>query len=656
MPKKIFIISVLLITFFTPPLPGRAEDTPAQLPDSSVISLDFKSMDIVDVLKLLAQRGDMNISISKNVRGKVTIFLKDVDIYDAFEIVLASNGLAYEEKNGIINVMTERDYELLYGTKFSDKREIKIFQLKYAKVATASKALDQVKTKIGKIVTDESSNTLVVIDAPHAVFMAEKVIESIDLPTETRIFGLDYAKAEDIKPKIEERLTENVGTIQVDERTNKVVVTDLANKMTELERVIAELDERTKQVLIEAKIVQVTLNDEFSMGVNWDYIFHVGYNIAGAANFTHADLGNIIRAATGSTAGGAFQLGEMDDQRHRYVFEILDSMGKTEILSAPRILVINNEEANILVGSSRPYATTGTTIGESVSETTQEVTYVDLGVSLHVTPTINRDGFVTMKIKPEISSRTGDITVTSTTTPAAGDVVTDTTLIPIIQTSTAETTIMVKDGNTIVLAGLIESREEEQEDKIPFFGDLPLFGNAFKRQTKGNDDEDEKKEVVIFLTPYIVTGEAMSPETNVYLTTPEIGKSEIKQPEEKKNPSRFSIFGGEPEAEEASKTRPIRQARRKKLSSRGYYNMVRSKVYEQARQNYPRSNIQGDIYVAFDLLPNGQLKGSPRAIGSADESLKMLAVKSVYEAAPFPPFPSDLKKPRETFKVLISYK
>jgi len=665
--KKILTALIFIMTFFNPALFGEVQlgdmqKAPIDATDPSKISLDFKGMDIIDVLKLLAQRGDMNISVSKNVRGKVTIFLKEVDIQDAFEIVLASNGLAYDIQGSIINVMTAKDYERLYGTKFLDKKEVRIFQLRFGKVSTISKALDQIKTKIGKVVTDESSNTLVIIDAPHAVLLAEKLIREIDLPTETRIFGLDYARAEDIKAKVEERLTENVGTVQVDERTNKLIVTDMSKKMEELERVISELDEKTSQVLIEAKIVQVTLNDDYKMGINWDYIFHEGYQVATGMNFRNISTAtaSILPAVSASAdqTGTALTVGSLNSHDYQYVIELLESMGKTEILSAPRIAVINNEEASILVGSSRPYATTGTTVSETISETTQQVTYVDLGVKLHVTPTINRDGFITMKIKPEISSSTANIEVTSTTTPTGGDPITDTTSIPIIQTSTAETTVMVKNGNTIVLGGLIEERREETEDQVPILGDIPLIGNLFKRRQVGSGSAEiaEKTELVIFLTPYIVSGVNVAPETEHYLSTRDIGQSELKEDDSKQETSKIAIFGKKEKVKPIPKKRKRRRISSPKVASKKYYNTVRDRVYQKARENYPRSNIAGDVRVVFDLLPNGQLKGVPRVLGYADNTLGVLAIKSVYSAAPFPPFPSNLRKKQERFKILISYK
>jgi len=655
---KILVTIITILSLISPQAFGQLEESITQSSDPNKISLDFKGMDIIDVLKLLAQRGNMNISISKTVRGRVTIFLKEVDVQDAFEIILTSNGLAYDERNGIIHVMTEKDYERRYGTTFDDMKEVKIFQLKYAKAGPVSKAISHLKTKIGKIVADEASGTIVMIDAPSALKLAEQMINKMDKPTQTRIFGLDYATAEDVKAQIEERLTENIGHVQTDERTNKIIVTDLYEKMAEIERVVSELDEKTLQVLIEAKILEITLNDEFKMGINWDYVFSQAGNVATGFNFSN--LSTILPAASAGVTGSAFEIGNLTAHDYHVLIQALKTVGDTDLLSAPRVVVVNNEEASILVGSSRPYATTGTTVHENVSETTQEVQYVDLGVKLNVTPTINRDGYITMKIKPEISSSSENITVTKTTAVSGSDPIQDTTNIPIISTSTAETTVMLKDGNTVVIAGLIEERQTFEEKSVPFLSDIPIIGNLFKSTTHGSSTDPEKKEVVIFLTPHIISGGAESPEVKEDLTTTKIGKSEyIREPEKKEKPSKLTMFDGSEEVKTLPKRTPETEVRRvprePRVTAEEYSSLVRSRVYEKAREYYPRSKARGNVYVAFDVLPNGTIKGSPRILGHADEALEILAVKSVYEAAPFPPFPSTLRKPQETFKVLISY-
>ena len=658
---KICNITIILVFIFSSLLHGQeAKDA------SDTISLDFKGMDVVDVLKLIAQRGNMNIAISKNVRGKVTMFLKDVNIYDAFEIILASNELAYEQKGTIVNVMTERDYEKLYGQTFHDKRIIETFELKYADATEVSKAVTQIKSKIGKVIVDEAANMIVVMDSPIIITGAKNIILALDKPVETRVFSLNYAKGEEVKTKLEEKITKNIGVVQVDERTNKVIVTELVSKMPSVERIIAELDERTREVLIEAKILEVTLNDEFRWGVNWDKIFKIAGkfgSFAAGANFSDAIVGTVIPAETGTTIGGSLEVGSIASHRYHSMIEILDKMGKTEVLSSPRIVVINNEEAAILVGTNHPFATTGTTVSETVSQTTQQVTYVDLGIKLHVTPTINNDGYITMKIKPEVSSKTGDVEIVS-----EEGTTTRTTNVPIISTSEAETTVMVKDGNTIILAGLIEKRSEEEEKKIPFLGDIPLLGNMFKSKTEGSSSNPERKELVIFLTPHIISGDTMSPEVKEYLTTTEVGKAEVVQPPKKKI-KLTRLSWAEPEERvmeeiiEEEDSSVIEEALLERvtyntstLSPMSYYNLVRNLVLQMANENYSRSGISGDVYVSFKLSSDGRLVGNPRILAPADETLKVLAVESVEDASPFPRFPESIVSPAETFRILISYK
>lgn len=660
--KKIFIL--IFITFF---IFSNHFYCPAAEETANTISLDFKGMDVVDVLKLIAQRGNMNIAISKNVRGKVTMFLKDVDVYDAFEIILATNDLAYERSGTILNVMTDKDYENLYGKKFNDKSVIETFELKYASASEISKAITQLKSKLGKVIVDEAANAVLVIDSPDVIDRVREIVRTLDKPIETRVFSLNYAKADEVKTKIEEKLTKNVGIVQVDERTNKIIVTELSSKLPEIEKLVNELDERTRVVLIEAKILEITLNDEYKWGVNWDRVFKIASNVASitaGVNFADAIAGTILPAESGSIIGSSLEIGGLSDHKYHALIEILKTIGKTEVLSSPRIVVINNEEASILVGTNQPYATTGTTVSETISQTTQQVTYVDLGVKLHVTPTINKDGYITMKIKPEVSSKTSDYTITS----EEGTTI-RTTTVPVISTSEAETTVMLKDGNTIVLAGLIERRKETREDKVPFMSDIPLIGNMFKSKTRGSSDYPERRELVIFLTPHIISGDAMSPEVKEYLTTAEVGKSEIVQPPEKKKVrTRFKWQAREedlPQADfneeetESKKTEaegPSEPAYSPAITRGSYYNVVRDKVLRFVRLNYPRSGITGDVYISFRIASDGMLVGEPKVLAPTDETLKMLAVKSVKEASPFPQFPQSITDSVETFKIVISYK
>ena len=232
------------------------------------ISLDIKGMDILDVLKIISMKSGLNIVAGRNVTGRVTIFLKDVDVWDALELILAANSLAYEKRGNIINVMTDRDYELLYGERFHSKKQLKIIKLKHASAVDASKALSQIKTDLGRVVADEASNTIMIDDVPSRIAEMEQILSQIDILTQTKVFTLKYSKAEDILSKVTEMLTKNLGDASIDERTNKIVVKDTPVKLEEIASVLKEIDQKDLQVLIEAKILEVNLSDRFQMGID----------------------------------------------------------------------------------------------------------------------------------------------------------------------------------------------------------------------------------------------------------------------------------------------------------------------------------------------------------------------------------------------------
>jgi len=602
-------------------------------PDAK-ISLDLKGMEIADVFKMLALRSGRNIVAGKNVRGKVTVFLKDVDVMDALEIILISNELAYDMKGDIINVMTDREYEAIYGERFQDAKKLKIVRLKYAKAAEVSKALNQIKSRVGKIVVDEISNTMLIMDAPQIIKQMEELVKVIDVPTKTKVFALNYSKAETMKAKLEPLLTKGIGTLQVDERTNKVIVTDLENNMKTIETAIAEFDEKTKEVLIDAKILQITLNDDYQTGINWDAVF-AGIKTQLGMNF------NVITASlipsTSTASGGGVHIGGIDTKYSaEAMIKFLQKYGKTNLLASPRIVTINNEEAKILVGTNQPYATSQTTTpGTGASTTAYQITFLDLGVKLYVTPTINRDGFITMKVKPEVSSQG---------TPY--EYGTNKDKVPVVNTSQAETTVMVKDGATLVIAGLIENREEEEIKQVPGLGSIPIVGAIFRSRTSGSSDNPEKKELVIFLTPHIITGDVMAPEVEKYSGLTDKLENRLTQKEIKDIARKMEFELSESAAPEPPK---------KDISIDEYYNNVRKLIMDKVRENYPAQSIRGEVQLSFRIAQDGSLSGAPVLMKPVDNALKEAAVKSVRAAAPFPSLPSYIKKKEEIFKIVIIY-
>ena len=457
------------------------------LPESDVskrITLDIKGMDIVDVLKLLANQGNLNIVTGKNVTGRVSMFLKDVDVWDAFEIIIAANGLAYEKKGNIIKVMSARDYELSYGEKYDDRRILSTKKLKYTNAKDISAALNQIKSTLGKVVVDENSNTLIILDVPERILAMERVIEETDIyfELETKVFELNYAESDKIKEQLQEVITKDVGILKTDERTNKLVVTDYPSKIAQIEQMIEAFDEKTRQVLIEAKIIEVTLTDTYKMGIDWKFI------ASKQLNLTAFNINRTLNTSGSQVVFGSTVPTSTED--FRVIMDMLKTFGDAKTLSTPRITATNGQEAKILVGSKKVYVSNTVVQGEVTTTTAEEVQFVDVGVKLYVTPTINKDGFISMKIRPEVSSA-----ATSYITSQGNE-------IPIVDTSEVETSIIVKDGVTIVMGGLMKNENTKNVYKLPFFGEIPFLGALFRR----TEDTVTKTELVIFLTPHMISG------------------------------------------------------------------------------------------------------------------------------------------------------
>ena len=479
---------------------SKAEESKGFEGLSTIVSLDLRGMDVIDTIKFLAKRADLNIVASKDVRGKITLFLKDVTVADVLDIILLTNKLACEKKGNIITIMTEKEYEALYGVKFISKKQSKTITLKYADAKRVGTILGNLRSSIGKVIIDEATGMIILIDTPEKIKEMEEAARRADLPTVSRIiptitemFELEYAKAGEIKGEISKTLTKDIGSLKVDERTNRLVVTDLPHNMEEIRDLIAAFDAKTKEVVIEAKIIEITLDDDYAMGVNWTKLF--------SSSPMDLTLTGTFPFSPPSASSLAVNFGTLDTNDYEAVLEFVRVFGRTKILSAPHIAVCNNEEAKFMVGSREAYVTTTTTTGEVSTTTSEAVEFIDVGITLYVTPTINKSGFVRMHIKPEISS------VESWLETTEGN------KIPIVTTSNVETDVIIKDGRTIIIAGLIKETDTKNISKVPLLGDLPLVGRLFRNVS----DLRQKKELVIFLTPHIISGE----ESLTYIETRE---------------------------------------------------------------------------------------------------------------------------------------
>ncbi len=474
-------------------LPGHDALDEAFFPGLATrISLDLRGMDVVEVLKFLSSKGELNIVTGADVQGRVTLRLTDVSVRDALDIVLVSNGLALERRGTILYVMSGEAYEQLYGHRYGDPRESRIIQLTYANPGQVGGLLDSLKSSVGRLVIDETTATIAMLDTPTALAQMETLVRQVDLPTigrqlpvETRIFSLGFANAEDVKPEIESALTEAVGQVRLDKRSNALIVTELPAKMAQIETIVKAYDTRHRQVHLQAQIVQVTLNDRFDTGIEWEWLSE-------SQDFPTLNIVQSLPISTEASNPIKMIVGTLGENDVTATIKALHTFGKTEVLSSPSIAALNNEEAKILVGRREAFVTSTVTQAQSTATTAESVEFVDVGVKLFVTPTINDQGFVTMKIRPEVSEVADKLTTATTT-------------IPIVQTSEAETTVMVKDGRTLVIGGLMKQAAEKSVRKVPLLGDLPVVGAFFRSVA----DNIEKTELVILVTPRLITGDEL---------------------------------------------------------------------------------------------------------------------------------------------------
>jgi type IV pilus assembly protein PilQ len=407
------------------------------------VSIDFQDADIRDVLRVLAMRSGINVIYGPDVEGTITIKLDNVPFNKAFETILALRGLvSQEQSSNILRVATPQ--------KISDER-------------------------------------------------AQAV-------TFTKIFPLNYAKAEEVKVNLDSvRQAEGrKGNITVDSRTNSLIVTDTPEGLTDCEKIISDLDKKPQQVCIEARIVEMVISNTDDLGIQWQYAKETAGNPTTTVGMTNTAVAgtvtNGINAAnqspvsavgggTGVTLGatavngaiGAFSFGVFKDGEFALsaTLNALAQRGLSKILSAPKVTTINNQQARILVGQKIPYTTTTVTaVG-----TTQQTQFLDVGVKMTVIPTINADKRITLYVKPEVSLYVR--------ADAAG---------PVIGSREAETTVLVNNGDTVVIGGLITDQDIKNATSVPLLGDIPIIGHLFRRDFKSKD----RTELLVFITPRIL--------------------------------------------------------------------------------------------------------------------------------------------------------
>jgi type IV pilus assembly protein PilQ len=420
------------------------------------IDLDLKDADIHNVLRLLADVGQVNVVTADNVTGTVTIRMRNVPWDQALDVVLQSKGLGMIRAGNMIRVAPLADLE--------KEREMQL---------------------------------------------ARRAQEVKLAPLETRLIPVSYAQAEQLQERARPMLSER-GSLAVDARTNVLIARDIAGNLNQIEELVRSLDTQTPQVLVEARIVEATSRYLRDVGIQWGgdgtfsaatgnptgLAFPNSIGVVGGASDGQTPTAGLspfanqvanpnfavnLPAVVGTGQGGALGLsfGSVDNTVNLAVrLSAAEASGLLRILSSPRILTLDNHEARIAQGTLIPFS--------QVSAQGVQTTFQEAKLQLLVQPHVTADGSVSMHVK--INRDEPDFNQTS----ARGD--------PTILKREAETELLVMDGHTAVIGGIYTRNTGRNLDQVPFFGDIPLLGLLFQRRRAS----DQRSELVIFLTPRIV--------------------------------------------------------------------------------------------------------------------------------------------------------
>ena len=426
------------------------------------LTLNFQEIETRAVLQLLADASGQNIVVSDSVTGNVTLRLQNVPWDQALDIVLRTKGLDKRKQDNVIIVAPQEE------------------------LAAREKA----------------------------ELAARKDIQEL-APLRSDYLQVNYAKASDMAGLIKSQggtLLSNRGSVAVDERTNTLLLQDTADRLADIRRLVATLDIPVRQVLIEARIVIV--NDDFNrqLGARLGYTTAQAngngvWTTSGTAAATDQVIGSAIAnqtstgqsfpvsVPTGTTAtnrynvnlpvaspAGSFALGILGNN---YILDLELSAAqaetRAEVISSPRVITANQKEAVVEQGTEIPYQ-------QSASSGATTISFKKAVLSLKATPQITPDNRIILDLDVRNDS-IGTITV------ASGGV-----NVPSIDTKEITTQVLVNDGQTVVLGGVLISTHRDDETKVPWLGDIPILGNLFKTTSKTND----KDELLIFVTPKIV--------------------------------------------------------------------------------------------------------------------------------------------------------
>ncbi len=427
------------------------------------ISIDVHDADLGDVIGLLAAESGANIVADSSVKPeKVTLHLRGVTFEDALTVLVQSHDLQVRRQNGVIIVGTSESMNRRYGNQ-NDARSAKtvVLALAHATPDDVAKELTAGLPEGTVIVPDKRTQSVIVTGNSDTVARAKTLAGALDAPEYAgndgnlaHVYPLRYVKPAQVVADLKGVLPD--GSYVADDAQNAIVVSGNQEVQHSADQFVRSIDVPSPQVLFEVRVADIQPeNTQSDVGIEFGGYDLSGQPISGAATYAFARNSIAINARLNA----------------------LVSNGHAQILATPKLVTLNNKEADLLIGQTYPVIYYDARLGG------QQVQFVDIGVKLRLTPTIGADGSVTAEMHPEYSAIQAFV---------GG--------YPVIANRKVDSTLRVRDNQTIVLGGLLRDIDSQTITKLPGLADIPILGKVFQNRQRTR----ERDEVVFLITPHVI--------------------------------------------------------------------------------------------------------------------------------------------------------
>jgi len=403
---------------------------------SHIVNMDYKEADIPNVLRLLARQNDLNIVAGSDIKGNITLSLHNVTLKEALDNILLANGFDYVMEDNVILVKP--------GDKFYPSlATTKVYRLKYVDAQNLKNVLKDLLPEATKI------------QVLSPGFYSENIGET----------GQQVQK-DDIK-----------------KRSSTLVVTERPDVIEKIDEIVAKLDIPVPQIMIESKLLELSPMHNEQLGIDWDKTINAALMFQDI--LPNGDAREYSTLNSDLKGSGSWKIGHLSTGQFNFILNFLKENTETKLVSNPRVIATDNVTSSISVGTTFPIPQINRGLGGQGDIVTFQ--YKDVDIALNVTPHVVNNNEIIMYVNPIIEEITGEVVI-------------DKNRAPITTKRAVTSVITVKDGETIVIGGMIKEDQKTKISKVFLLGDVPLLGNLFRHKSV----QKQQKDLIIFITPHIL--------------------------------------------------------------------------------------------------------------------------------------------------------